>query len=97
MASVELHIGGKPYTIACDVGQEDQVRALAKTVDAKARQLGPSGSEAQRMLMVCLMLADELQEAKGHPLPADEEKEVLVAAVDHLASRIDQIAAKLAR
>jgi hypothetical protein len=49
------------------------------------------------MLMVCLMLADELQEAKGNPLPPDEEKEVLVAAVEHLAGRIDKIAAKLAR
>jgi cell division protein ZapA len=97
MASVELHIGGKPYTIACDPGQEEQVKTLAKQVDARAKQLGPSGSEAQRMLMVCLMLADELQEAKGNPLPPDEEKEVLVAAVEHLAGRIDKIAAKLAR
>ena len=109
MASVDLLINGRSYTIACDAGEEARVRTLGAAIDEKARQLGSAASDAQRFLMVCLILADELDEARQHaakpapPLdgqPLDgqpisgksEDYELLVAAVDHLADRIDRIA-----
>ena len=101
MPSVELNINGKFYNIACDSGEEERVRELSRVVDEKARALGPAASDAQRFLMICLMMADELDEARG-TTPAkkggatSEDHDLLVAAVDHLAERIDHIAAALA-
>jgi cell division protein ZapA len=103
MTSVELNINGRFYTIACDPGEEDRVRQLSRVVDEKARSLGSAASDAQRFLMVCLMLADELDEAQASApagkkgVSAAEDHDLLVAAVDHLAERIDHIAAALAQ
>jgi hypothetical protein len=51
------------------------------------------------------MLADELSEAKSAngarraaaPVPSQEDEDLLVAAVDHLAERIQGIAGRLGR
>ncbi len=103
MPSVELNINGRFYNIACDAGEEERVRQLSRIVDEKARLIGPAASDAQRFLMACLMMADELDEArgtapakKGASSASTEDHDLLVAAVDHLAERIDQIAAALA-
>ena len=106
MASVDLSINGRTYTMACDKGEEERLQLLASMVDERARQLGSAASEAQRLLMVSLVLADELDLAKRNrpqqgDAPAigssDEEHELLVAAVEHLTERIDHIAASLSQ
>ncbi len=105
MASVELNINGRFYTVACDAGEEERVMLLSRMVDEKARLLGSAASDAQRFLMVSLMLADELEETRAIPAKRgsakaaepEEDRDLLVAAVDHLAERIDHIAAALAQ
>jgi cell division protein ZapA len=96
MASVELSINNKVYTLACDTGEEERVRGLGRMINEKAKQLGPVPSDAQRFLMVALMLADELSDSpKGAPAALDDDRKELTAAVDHLATRIENLAKKL--
>jgi cell division protein ZapA len=101
MASVELLINNKTYTLACDAGEEERVRGLGRMIDERARQLGPLPSDVQRFLMVALMMADELSEAQSTPKPvepaSEDDRDVLIAAVNHLAERIEHIAKKLAK
>ena len=55
-------MNGQAYTIACDEGEEDHLRELAATVDAKAREvLGSVGQvgDTRLILMAALLIADE--------------------------------------
>jgi cell division protein ZapA len=105
MPSVEILINNRTYAIACDAGEEDRLRHLGSIINQRASQLGAAASETQRLLMVSLMLADELEEAQikavkaanGAPAETDEERDLLIAAVEHLSERIDHIAASLSQ
>jgi cell division protein ZapA len=62
MPLVNVMVNGRAYTIACDEGEEDHLRDLAATVDAKAREvLGSVGQvgDTRLLLMAALLIADE--------------------------------------
>lgn len=67
MSQVSLTIAGKSYNVACADGEEAQVKQLAAMIDGKLADFGDnlSPSPAQNMLFAALLLADELEEAKG--------------------------------
>lgn len=107
MAQTDVQINGRYYAVACDDGQEGRVRELAAYIDERVRRLGGSGSEPQLLALAGILLADEIFELKNaaaaaetrrferEPQPASESDEVIVAAVEHLADRIQGIAARL--
>lgn len=67
MTALRLLIGGREYDIACDDGQENHLKGLAKTLDSRVRTLAESmgkPTESQLMMIASLMLMDELQDAK---------------------------------
>ena len=68
MASmVDLSIAGRSYQVACRDGEEDNLRAAARLVDAKSREaLAGLGtlSEARQFLFASLLLADQLVEQR---------------------------------
>ncbi len=110
MPKVDITINGRLYAVACGEGEEDRVRELAGMVDSRVRQLvgpNPTGAVGETHLLVLagLMLADELSEAGAGAASAvvpagnsaDNDQEVLIAAVDHLTDRIAVIAERLAR
>ncbi len=110
MPNVEININGRPYTVACDDGQEPRVRDLAGIVDKRVRMLvggGPVGTVGETHILVLagLMLADELDEAhaalaeakSGSDYPEFDDPERLIEAVDHLAERVSVIADRLER
>lgn len=121
MARLEISLNGRPYTLACEDGQESRVRQLAAFVDSRVAEVGSdkaAGSEAQVLMMAALMLADEifdlqaeveaLRQGRPHATPAPvaasrpdpaqaAEEEAVVNAVDSLAKRIEDIAARLER
>ncbi len=79
MAEVSIMVGGRRYQMACEDGQEDRLRALARRIDEEAQALAGSGqvSEPRLLLMAALMLADKLDEteqaletAEAAPAPA---------------------------
>lgn len=103
MAQVDIEVNGRAYRMLCEDGQEGRLRDLAAYVDTRLKQLtggGKVGSEAQMMLMTCLVLADELQDAMAGrgmaPLSTVKEEEV-ASAVDHVARRIEEVAARMER
>jgi cell division protein ZapA len=62
MPLVNVMVNSRAYTIACDDGEEDHLRDLAATVDAKAREvLGSVGQvgDTRLLLMAALLIADE--------------------------------------
>ena len=103
MAEVDLIIAGRPYRVACRTGEEENLRAAARLVDAKSREaisgLGTL-SEARQLLFAGLLLADQLIEQRvGEAAPAaavaagpDPE---LAARADRLASRLESLADSL--
>ena len=66
MSSVKVIIGGRECQVACDDGQEEHLKKLAKLLDERLKGLG-SGTgrnEAQLMMLAALMLTDETEDQK---------------------------------
>lgn len=103
VAEVDLTIAGRPYRVACRIGEEDSLRAAAALVDAKSREalagLGTM-SEARQMLFASLLLADQLLDQGGtqptQPAPAAVDP-LLAQNATALAGRLEAIADALER
>ena len=107
MPLVNVMVNSRAYTIACDDGEEDHLRSLAATVDAKTREvLGSVGQvgDTRLLLMAALLLADDHQDSRiaaathasspqENPLP--EPQDAAAAALEQAAQRIEDIAARL--
>ncbi|WP_372396991.1 cell division protein ZapA [Azospirillum sp. HJ39] len=101
MPQVDIEVNGRLYRMLCEDGQEARLRELAAYVDERLRRLtggGRSGSEAQMMLMTCLVLADELQDVlSGKGIAPAIDEAAVAGALDHVAKRIEEVAARLER
>ncbi|MEQ1790186.1 MAG: cell division protein ZapA [Rickettsiales bacterium] len=68
MAIVGVKINGREYHLACDDGQEEQLRVLADEVDERVRDLvtrmGGNTGEVMGLLLAAITMADELIENK---------------------------------
>lgn len=108
MAEVSVNINGRKYGMECDDGQESRVVDLGQYVDHKVKQIASAGAasgESHLLVLTSLMLADEVMELKkyvanGNTAPADfttsaEDEALIVKAIDHLAGRIEAIAARM--
>lgn len=98
MAQVKLDVGGRQYEVACRDGEEERLRMLARLVDNRAsdvvRAIG-RGNEARELLMTALLLADELDEARGTAASARIEATQRVASMERCAERLETLAARL--
>ena len=104
MAEVDLIIAGRAYRVACRTGEEDNLRAAARMVDAKSREaLSGLGalSEARQLLFAGLLLADQLIEqgggASSPAAPSNAPDPELAARAEQLASRLESLADALER
>lgn len=83
MPLVNVMVNNRAYTIACDTGEEEHLKALAAQVDDKAREVLASVGQvgdARMMLMAALLLADEHHEmatklAAGDQAASDSSSE----------------------
>lgn len=103
MPQVAITINGRAYPVACEEGQEDRIRELARTIDDRvagfARQVGQAG-EARLLVLAALVLADELAEASETARrlgsePAAADTGAVAGNVNRLAQRIEAVAARL--
>lgn len=96
MAEVTLRIGGRAHIVSCRDGEEPQLIALGRRLDAHAdaaaRVSGAAGSE-RTMLFIALMLADQLAEAERAPAGGGASP----ATLERLAGRLEQLADTLER
>ncbi len=108
MASVEVEIAARKYSVACRDGEEEHLRSVAALVDSKARDAASalgSLSEARQLLFASLLLADELKEQRSGQVPAAptaaaaaaEIDPALADALERLAGRIESLAEQLER
>jgi cell division protein ZapA len=101
MASVELEVGGRKYTMACRDGEEAHLRSVAAVVDRKAREaasaLGSLG-EARQLLFASLLLADELAEQRGGGTGASATAAAdpnVAELLEDMADRVEMLADRL--
>jgi cell division protein ZapA len=100
MASIELEIAGRKYSIACRDGEEEHLRSVGDVVNRKAREaesaLGSLG-ESRQLLFAALLLADELKDIRSGKAPAIEpDPDPAVAdALERVADRMEALAQKL--
>jgi cell division protein ZapA len=101
MASVDVEIASRSYSVACRDGEEAHLRSLAAIVDKKAMDaaaaVGAMG-EARQLLFASLLLADELKELRsaGSAAPRDPGTDMIMAeALERLADRMEMIANRL--
>lgn len=96
MGQAMLNVGGRRYEVSCRDGEEAQIEALGRIVDAKATQAARAVggvNEARQLLLAALLLADELNEARaGRPGSPDAH---LAPAIEALAERIEALAERL--
>lgn len=102
MASVEVEIAARKYSVACRDGEEEHLRSVAAIVDGKAQEASAalgSLSEARQLLFASLLLADELKEHRsGQPkAPPAELDPAIVDALERLAGRVESLAEQLER
>jgi cell division protein ZapA len=93
MAAVNVVVNGRNYSIACNDGEEDHLRALVQVVDGKLTELvnmvGQIGDQ-RLMLMAALLLADE-KSAQDEKLAAVEKSiGELKAAEADLKRQLDE-------
>jgi cell division protein ZapA len=98
MSNVTVTIGGRHYTVACAVGEEEHIEALGRTIDGKLEGMASvSGqSEARTLLFAALLLADELYETRSGDVragPADDGQ--TADALERLAERLEDLAERL--
>ncbi len=88
MPLVNVMVNQRAYTIACDDGEEDHLRDLAKHVDAKVRELlatvGQVG-DARILLMAALLITDEYVDLVGQLESRGRQLDELTAA--HTAAK----------
>lgn len=108
MATIDVEIAQRRYSVACRDGEEEHLRSVASVVDAKAREAGKalgSLSEARQLLFASLLLADELKETQAGnappPTPAQPEMAephydpAVANALEKLAERMEALAESL--
>jgi cell division protein ZapA len=104
--SVSLH--GRAYYVTCDPGEEKRLADLVAFVEKRLENVAsrnPGVTETRLFMIACLLLADDLMEAKraaadAKSLAAEgsrEEEDLMVAAVDHLRARVAHIAQQIGR
>lgn len=93
MAEVEIRVGGRPFVVACQPGEEAYLESAARLLDAEAsalvQQLGKL-PEPQMLLMAGLMLADKTAglEERLRAAPAATRP----ALPDDVAGRLEALA-----
>ena len=91
MPLVNVMVNGRAYTIACDDGEEDHLRTLAASVDAKAREvLGSVGQvgDTRLLLMAALLIADEHHAAQSRLSASAEASEAMDDVKGALENRV---------
>jgi cell division protein ZapA len=102
MASVEVEIAARKYSVACRDGEEAHLRSVAAIVDSKAQDAAAalgSLSEARQLLFASLLLADELKEHRSGqpPAPPASIDPAIAEALERLAGRVESLAEQIER
>ena len=94
---MQIRIGGRPFTVACQPGEEAFLEAAAKLLDVEAtalvEQLGKI-PETQMLLMAGLMLADKTSSLEEKLKSGGKGKKGEAALPEGLADQLTALAAE---
>ena len=98
---VSVTLRNREYYVNCDPGEEqrlaDLVAFVEKRLDSIAAQ-NPGVTETRLFVIACLLIADDLMEAKRAAAEGNRaEEDLMVAAVDHLRLRVASLAQQIGR
>ena|SRR5687768_10862936 len=101
MATIEVEVAGRKYSVACRDGEEAHLRSVAALADKRSRDAADalgSLTETRQLLFTALLLADDVQDmqagGKG-PAPPPPVDEQLMTALESLADRVEALARRL--
>src|SRR5262249_56003570 len=90
VSQVNVTINGRQYRMACEDGQEDHLRQLAKELDERINglrgQFGEIG-DSRLVVMAALMIADDVVEIRKKMRRVEQEMEALQDARGAAAER----------
>lgn len=110
MARINITLAGRSFPIACDDGQEERVRQIAAYLDrrlAEVKAAVQSGTDMHLLVMVSLLVADELFDARAAlaaqsgaappspPPPPPFDERPVAEALARLAGRVESLAERL--
>ncbi len=76
MPEVDIDIGGKSFSVSCQIGEEQYLEAAAAALNAEAEKLGDQISkisDSRMLLMAGLMLADKTADMNDKLTRAEEK------------------------
>ena len=76
MPEVNINIGGKNFSVSCQIGEEQYLEAAAAALNAEAEKLGDQISkisDSRMLLMAGLMLADKTADMNDKLIQAEEK------------------------
>ena len=76
MPEVDINIGGKNFSVSCQIGEEQYLEAAAAALNAEAKKLGhqiSKISDSRMLLMAGLMLADKTADMNDKLIQAEEK------------------------
>lgn len=92
MPLVNVMVNQRAYTIACDEGEEEHLRELAKYVDSKVRELlGTVGQvgDGRLLLMAALLITDDYLDASAQLERRTQELDELTASHADTKMKLD--------
>jgi cell division protein ZapA len=105
MATIDIEIASRRYSVACRDGDEEHLRSLAALVDRRAHDAaGALGtlSETRQLLFASLLLADDLNTkggdggaGPGQAAPEAGPDPAVADALERLAERVELLAQSL--
>ncbi len=93
MASIDVRINNKVYTIACSPNDEAKVKNLANFMDKKARNIisdHPDISENTMLLMLGMVITDEALKIREKAISLEKELEELHSKTQEIQNRQDK-------
>lgn len=90
MPTVDLKIGTRTYTVACEEGQESSVKGAAAVVDAEVKKFSVMGAhipEDQLFAMAGLVLADRIKALDNRLAIAEDKVESSEAELEFLRNQ----------
>jgi cell division protein ZapA len=109
MATVNVMVNGRPYSVGCEDGQEAHVEALARDFDRQVQEVGEQVGQVgdlRLFLMAALMGMDELADARlrlnrsealmaGRQADQHQTDQRAVEAISAAAGRIEEMITRL--
>ena len=87
MPEVDINIGGKNFSVSCQIGEEQYLEAAATALNAEAEKLGgqiSKISDSRMLLMAGLMLADKTADMNDKLIQAEEKLSAATVEIKRL-------------